>query len=423
MINEAKLSYWCVKKNTLLSVFLHVLNFKFYSTTKFYKTLYNSFRNNYLDFLFFCLKDNLKLLYLKGLKLHIMKKTLLILLLLVFSFSNGQTSIKALNGTLGADVGLSGDGQNTRENIIRYAPGSTFSQTASGPNQVWDISGLTALTSFWRYSNTAPTASELASYPGTTMVCSNFDASDNSIISKSYCSGTFTVADGIVGLGGLTGYSDAELTLNYSTNNVNLGSFPKVYGATTSDVVAGTYVFDIYSGTFTGTYTTTVDASGTMNSSFNETANVIRLKTVENLQISYTGLGVVGTFVQTTYRYYRATDYWPYLKSTNRVISIAALGLDTNVTEIEKAPATFELSNKDFAFDKSVSLFPNPATNSITVSSSQEIISLTIVDQLGKVVLTKNKTTNLDVSGLQSGIYFIKIVTDGGSGVKKFIKN
>ena len=352
-----------------------------------------------------------------------MKKTSLILLLLVFSLSKGQTSIKALNGTLGADVGLSGDGQNTRENIIRYAPGSTFSQTASGPNQVWDISGLTALTSFWRYSNTAPTASELASYPGTTMVCSNFDASDNSIISKSYCSGTVTVADGIVGSGGLTGYSDAELTLNYSTNNVNLGSFPKVYGATTSDVVAGTYVFDVYSGTFTGTYTTTVDASGTMNSSFNETANVIRLKTVENLQISYTGLGVVGTFVQTTYRYYRATDYWPYLKSTNRVISIAALGLDTNVTEIEKAPATFELSNKDFAFEKSIYLFPNPATNSITVNSSQEIISLTIVDQLGKVVLTKNKTANLDVSGLQSGIYFIKIVTDGGSGVKKFVKN
>ena len=385
--------------------------------------MFNSFRNNLSWFSFFCLKDNLKFLYLKELKLHIMKKTLLILSLLIVSLSNAQTSIKALNGTLGADVGLSGDGQNTRENIIRYAPGSTFSQTASGPNQVWDISGLTALTSFWRYSNTAPTASELASYPGTTMVCSNFDASDNSIISKSYCSGTVTVADGIVGLGGLTGYSDAELTLNYSTNNVNLGSFPKVYGATTSDVVAGTYVFDIYSGTFTGTYTTTVDASGIMNSSFNETANVIRLKTVENLQISYTGLGVVGTFVQTTYRYYRATDYWPYLKSTNRVISIAALGLDTNVTEIEKAPEYFLLSAPDFAFDKNVSLYPNPATNSITVSSSQEIISLTIVDQLGKVVLTKNKTTNLDVSGLQSGIYFIKIVTDGGSGVKKFIKN
>lgn len=352
-----------------------------------------------------------------------MKKTLLILLLSVVGVSNGQTSIKAFNGTLGADVNLSGDGQNTRENIIRYAPGSTFSQTASGANQVWDISGLTALTNFWRYSNTAPTPSELASYPGTTMVCSNFDASDNSIISKSYCSGTFTVADGIVGSGGLTGYSDAELTLTYSTNNVDLGSFPKVYGATTSDVVAGTYVFDIYSGTFTGTYTTTVDASGTMNSSFNETANVIRLKTVENLQISYTGLGVVGTFVQTTYRYYRATDYWPYLKSTNRVISIAALGLDTNVTEIEKAPATFELSAQDFTFDKNISLFPNPATNSINVNSSQEIISLTIVDQLGKVVLTKNKTTNLDVSELQSGIYFVKILTNEGSGVKKFIKN
>ncbi len=353
-----------------------------------------------------------------------MKKTLLILSLFVFSFSNAQTSITALNGTLGADVNLSGDGQNTRENITRFAPGSNFSQTASGPNQVWDISGLTALPNFWRYSNAAPTATELTTYPGTTLVCTEYNALNNSIVSKTYCSGTVTPSSGIVGLGGITGYSDSELTLNYTTNNINLGSFPKIYGATTSDVVAGTYVFDIYSGTFTGTYTTTVDASGTMNSPFIPgDINVLRLKTVENLQISYTGLGVVGTFVQTTYRYYRAIDYWPYLKSTNRVISIAALGLDTNVTEIEKAPDFFELSNKDFAFDKSVSLFPNPTRNSISVNTTQEIISLTVVDQLGKIVLTQNETATLDVSGLQSGIYFIRIATDRGFGVKKFVKN
>ena len=352
-----------------------------------------------------------------------MKKTVLILLLLAVWVSNGQTNIRALNGTLGADVNLSGDGQSTREGITHFAPGSTFSQTASGPNQVWDITGMTALPNFWRYSNTAPTASELLTYPGTTMVNTCFNTTNNSVVSKNYCSGTFSAASGIVGLGGLTGFSDSELTLNYTTNNVNLGTFPMAYGATTSDVVAGNYIFGIYEGSFTGTYITTVDASGIMNSSFNETANVIRLKTVENLEISYTGMGIVGTFVQTTYRYYRAIDYWPYLKSTNRVISIAALGLDTNVTEIEKAPAFFLLSTEGFAFDKNISLYPNPATNSINVNSLQEIVSLTVIDQLGKVVLTKNKSANLDVSGLQSGIYFIKIVTDAGSGVKKFVKN
>ena len=351
-----------------------------------------------------------------------MKKTLLILSLFIFSFSNGQTSINTFNGTLGADVGLSGDGQFTREGITQFAPGSTFSQSDSGPNQVWDISGLTVLPNSWRYANTAPTATELASYPGTTLVCTNY-MNYNSVVSKSYFSG-MVAAIGLSGSTGMTGYSDTELTLNYTTNNVDLGTFPKAYGTTTSDAVAGTYIYGDYNGTFTGTYTTSVDASGTMEvSAIEPPFPVTRFKTVENLQISYPGLGVVGTFIQTTYRYYRAGELWPYVKSTNRIISIAALSIDTNVTQIEKAPETFLLSVPENAFDKSVSLFPNPATNSITVSSSQEIISLTIVDQLGKVVLTKNKTTNLDVSGLQSGIYFIKIVTDGGSGVKKFVKN
>ena len=355
--------------------------------------------------------------------LLIMKKTLLILLLLAVWVSNGQTSITAFNGTLGADVGLSGDGQNTRENITRFAPGSTFDQFDSGLNKIWDITGLTPLTTFWRYSNTAPTATELASFPGTTMVSTYINSNDNSVVSKSYCSGTFSVASGIVGSGGLTGYSDSELTLNYNTNAIDLGSFPKVYGANTSDTVEGTFIYGIYTGTFAGTFTTTVDASGTMNSSVDGIVNVIRLKTVEALQITYPGLGDVGIFEQTTYRYYRDGDFWPYVKSTNRIIAVAALGLNSNDNIIEKAPAYFELSIPKITFDKTVSLYPNPATNTINVSSSLEIISMTVIDQLGKVVLTNTASSSLDVSSLQNGVYFIRIETEAGPGMKKFVKN
>lgn len=352
-----------------------------------------------------------------------MKRILLIVSLLVICVVSGQTSINALNGTLGSDIYLSGDGQNTREDIIRYAPGSSFDQFNSGPNQVWDLTGLTSLTTFWRYSNTAPTASELSTYPGTTMVNTYFSATDNSVASKTYCSGAVSLS-GLNGLAGVTGFTDAELTLNYSTNNINLGSFPLVYNSnTTSDAVEGTYTFGIYSGTFAGTFTTSVDAYGTMNTTIDGVVNVTRLKTVEALQINYPGLGNFGIFEQTTYRYYRAIDLWPYVKSTNRIISIAALGLNTNETQIEKAPQYFLLSVPNVSFDKSVSLFPNPATNTININTSQEIVSLIVVDQLGKVVLIKNRSNHLDVSALQSGTYFIKIVTESGSEVKKFMKN
>ena len=353
-----------------------------------------------------------------------MKKTLLILLLLVFSFSNGQTlpfEIIGITGNLGNPSSGQIDGEQQR-NYERFGAVNSFNQASSGPNQSWDISGLTGLpNNFVFYYNTEPTADELLLYPGTYMVTTGQTQNNTtlSVDSKSYLSyGSANMGLGI----NFTGYSTTEFTLNYATNSANLGVDPLVYGYSNSDTVSGTYVFGDYTGTFTGTFDTSVDAYGIMTHLFPETAEVMRLKTVENLQINYPGFGNVGTFVQTTYRYYRELDLWPYVKSTNRVIVIPALNIDSNVTQIEKANAAF-LSLPKTAFDQSIYLFPNPATNSITVNSSQEIISLTIVDQLGKVVLTKNKTANLDVSGLQSGIYFIKIVTDGGFGVKKFVKN
>lgn len=352
------------------------------------------------------------------------KKLLLFISLTIFGISKGQTPIKALNGTAPINNGISSqDGQSSREGIIRFASGSTFAQTTSGANQVWNISGLTPTSNIIRYENSIPEVADLALFPGTTMICNTYNEFNASPFITNYCSGTTNSTNGIIGLGGITGYTDAEFVLNYTTNNISLGNFPKAYGDTTTDNVAGNYAFDIYTGTFTGTFTTSVDAYGTMNTGTDGIVNVTRLKTVESLQISYTGLGVVGTFVQTTYRYYRQNDFWPYVKSTNRVISIAALGMNTNTTEIEKAPATFLLSTPQNTFESTISLFPNPATNSINVKSNEEIISLTVLDQLGKVILTKNQSSNLDISSLQNGIYFANIKTNDGNVVKKFIKN
>lgn len=341
-----------------------------------------------------------------------MKKTLLILSLFVFSFSNGQIAITALNGQLGSNGNASGDGLNYRS-YERYESVSSFVQT-SGAAQEWDISGLTGSMANASYNNSVPTAAEISMYPGSTMLSTCTNPFTGVTISKSYSSSPSAIF----------GFSNSEFTLNYSTNPIDLGTFPKTYGATSSDIVAGTYVFGDYTGTFTGTFNTSVDASGTMIFNPSESFEVIRLKTVETLEIIYPGLGNVGSFVQTTYSYYRALDLWPYVKSTNRVIVIPALNIDSNVTQIEKANAAF-LSVPSVSIDKSISVFPNPATNtiSVTLNNSQKLISLTVTDQLGKTILTKKESTTLDVSGLQKGVYFMTIVTDAGSSVKKFVKN
>ena len=345
-----------------------------------------------------------------------MKTPLLILLFLTLLPAHSQTTLYALNGIL-SNSGLPVDG-NTYRSYTMFTPETVFDQSSAGFDKVWDISGFTELTGGKYYTNTDPSPAELIEYPGTTMVTVGTISTSQSLIvdSKAYAT---------TGQSGLTGYSNTQLTLKYSTDNVDFGSFPMSYGDLHLDnVIAGTYVFGAYSGTFAGTFITEVDAYGTMITATDGTVEVTRLKTIETLQISYPGFGNVGTYTQTTYRYYRETDLWPYVKSTNTVIDIDILGLNTNTTHIEKAPAAL-LSTRNLELDNGISVFPNPATNEINLKTApnQKVVSVSVIDLVGKIVLTENETTRLDIGSLKDGTYLVKIQTNEGSVVKKIIKN
>lgn len=75
-------------------------------------------------------------------------------------------------------------------------------------------------------------------------------------------------------------------------------------------------------------------------------------------------------------------------------------------------------SNQNF------SIYPNPAKNSLTISSKQNvsISEVTIYNILGQLVETIHNSNNIDVSSLKTGNYFIKITSDKGSASSKFIK-
>ena len=89
----------------------------------------------------------------------------------------------------------------------------------------------------------------------------------------------------------ITGISADDLIVNFVTNNATLGLFPMSFGYSNSDTVAGNYTYTTYSGTFTGTLVTTVDAHGTLNLNNTSggfyTGNITRLKTVLNLSLNY----------------------------------------------------------------------------------------------------------------------------------------
>ena len=75
-------------------------------------------------------------------------------------------------------------------------------------------------------------------------------------------------------------------------------------------------------------------------------------------------------------------------------------------------------------------IFPQPATNTLSIKFYSEInavLNFSLTDINGKMVLSKNNFTvsngiaTLDVSTIDAGIYFIKVMTNNDLDVKKII--
>ena len=74
---------------------------------------------------------------------------------------------------------------------------------------------------------------------------------------------------------------------------------------------------------------------------------------------------------------------------------------------------------------KGITLYPNPATNTLNIESITKFSQLLISDVLGNVVIKQqvnNHTVSVDVRGLGKGLYFVKMVNEKGFVVKRFLK-
>ncbi len=77
--------------------------------------------------------------------------------------------------------------------------------------------------------------------------------------------------------------------------------------------------------------------------------------------------------------------------------------------------------------DKSINVFPNPTLQDCTISYSEGIYAVQVIDLLGNIVdVIDNEgmqtTINIDMSSLNKGVYFLKGTCDMGTFTKKIIK-
>ena len=99
-----------------------------------------------------------------------------------------------------------------------------------------------------------------------------------------------------------------------------------------------------------------------------------------------------------------------------------ATGAKTNFTKCGLLTSAEDVNSINY-----VSVYPNPAENTVTLEGLDFVQSLQVVNLNGQIVLTQQlggevSTAGIDISGLASGIYVVKMTGTKTSNIVKFIK-
>ena len=75
----------------------------------------------------------------------------------------------------------------------------------------------------------------------------------------------------------------------------------------------------------------------------------------------------------------------------------------------------------------SLNVYPNPVSDKLYIEAEVEIEEVVVYDVYGRVQNLRNSETqklrnSIDVTDLNSGVYFVKVVTENGEAVKRFIR-
>ena len=119
--------------------------------------------------------------------------------------------------------------------------------------------------------------------------------------------------------------------------------------------------------------------------------------------------------------------------NTKYCYNVTALNGDLESEKSEEVCAT-TLENKPIIPDgindediTSFTIYPNPVENELFIATELRVEEISIYDIYGRETMRQqvNKSTNqqvIDVADLNSGVYFVKIVTNEGEAVKRFVK-
>ncbi|MCH2021020.1 MAG: serine hydrolase [Saprospiraceae bacterium] len=140
-------------------------------------------------------------------------------------------------------------------------------------------------------------------------------------------------------------------------------------------------------------------------------------------EIRFTGdtlVGHSGDLGNITYMYHSITNGYTIVTMTNSEVSNPKFAFNLIHQLINNSLITSHFNNSKK--DINIKIYPNPVIDLLHVKSDLKILSATVMNLSGQVVLQKEDTNMIDVSTLSKGIYIINFNTVLGTHTCNFVK-
>ena len=119
------------------------------------------------------------------------------------------------------------------------------------------------------------------------------------------------------------------------------------------------------------------------------------------------------------YKFVNWTEAGGELLSENPEYSFAVTGDIELVANFVSTEGVEELAS-------SFKIYPNPVDGKLYVESENEVKEIVVYDVYGRqqvnMITGQQEVMTVEVSNLNSGVYYVKVVTDNGEVVKRFVK-
>lgn len=201
-----------------------------------------------------------------------------------------------------------------------------------------------------------------------------------------------------------------------------LTNFPQLHHVETyvNSDYTGTYTMKAYSGTSTAPQTelcsVPVNVTAAMANalvSFTPSTPV----TIDQTKTLWIVMSATGTYPMAACAYtgYENSDWILNGTSWYHLRDVSSLDCSWLINAFSSA------NGISLASDDDVRLFPNPATDNVSIMANG-VRYVDVIDMSGNTVMKVNDAKTINIENLSSGVYMFRIVTDNGVAMRKVVK-